>query len=170
MDEVLRIDNLFARRSIRKYTGEPVTDEQVDLLLKAAMAAPSASNLKPWHFVAVTRRAVLSQLAEIHPHGKMLAEAALAICVCGDPAINERMWDQDAAAATENILLAVVGLGLGAVWLGVYPREERMQPIRGVLGIPDDIVPFSVVSIGHPAEARPARTQYDESRVHREAW
>jgi len=170
MDEVLRIDNLFARRSIRNYTGEPVTAEQVDLLLKAAMAAPSASNLKPWHFVAVTRRAALGQLAEAHPHGKMLAEAALAICVCGEPAINERMWSQDTAAATENILLAATGLGLGSVWLGVYPREERMEPIRRVLGIPEDIVPFSVVSIGHPAEARPARTQYDETRVHRDAW
>jgi len=170
MDEVLRIDNLFARRSIRRYTDEPVSEEQIELLLKAAMAAPSASNLKPWHFVAVTRRAVLNRLAGVHPHGKMLAQATLAICVCGEPVVNDRMWVQDCAASTENILLAVTGLGLGAVWLGVYPREERIKPISEVLGIPEGIVPFSVISIGHPTEALPARTQYDEARVHRDVW
>ena len=170
MDEVLRIDNLFARRSIRRYTDEPVSEEQIDLLLKAAMAAPSASNLKPWHFVAVTRRAVLDGLADAHQYGKMLFQARLAICVCGEPAINEGLWVQDVSAATENILLAVTGLGLGAVWLGVYPREERMQAIREVLGLPEGIVPFSIISIGHPAEALPARTQYDEARVHYDVW
>lgn len=170
MDEVIRIDNLFARRSIRQYTDEPVSEEHIDLLLKAAMAAPSAANLKPWHFVTTTRRAILNRLADAHVHGKMLARATLAICVCGDPGINERMWIQDCAASTENILLAVTGLGLGAVWLGVYPREERMGPVAEVLGIPNNIIPFSLLSIGHPAEALPARTQYDESRVHRDVW
>ena len=170
MEEVLRIDNLFARRSIRRYTDEPVSEEQIDLLLKAAMAAPSASNLKPWHFVAVTRRAVLDRLADAHQYGKMLFQAPLAICVCGEPAINEGLWVQDVSAATENILLAVTGLGLGAVWLGVYPREERIQPIREILGIPESIVPSGIVSIGHPAEALPARTQYDETRVHYDVW
>lgn len=170
MDEVIRIDNLFARRSIRKYTDQPISEEQLELLLKAAMAAPSASNLKPWHFVAVTSRPVLNKLAEAHPHGKMLRQAGAAICVCGEPAINERMWVQDCAASTESTLLAVTGLGLGAVWLGIYPREERITPIREVLGIPEDIVPFSIISIGHPAEVLPPRTQYDPNRVHRDVW
>lgn len=170
MDEVVRIDNLFARRSVRKYTAQPVSEEQVELLLKAAMAAPSAANLKPWHFIATTRRPILNKLADAHPHGKMLGQAGAAICVCGEPAINERMWLQDCAASTENILLAVTGLGLGAVWLGVYPREERMGPIRQVLGIPENIVPFSIVSIGYPAETPPPRTQYDPTRVHHDVW
>jgi nitroreductase len=170
MDEILRIDNLFARRSIRRYTDEPVSHEQIDLLLKAAMAAPSAANLKPWHFVAVTRRAVLDKLADAHIYGKMLFQAPLAICVCGDPGINEDMWVQDCAASTENILLAATGLGLGGVWLGVYPREDRMGPVAEVLGIPDNIIPFSLLSIGHPGEAPPARTQYDETRVHNDVW
>jgi len=170
MDEILRIDNLFARRSIRRYTDDPVAEDQIDLLLKAAMAAPSAANLKPWHFVAVTRRAVLDSLADAHIYGKMLFQAPLAICVCGDPGINEHMWVQDCAASTENILLAVTGSGLGAVWLGVYPREDRMGPVAEVLGIPDNIIPFSLLSIGHPAEALPARTQYDEARVHHDVW
>jgi len=170
MNEVIRIDNLFARRSIRRYTNQPVSEEQIKLLLKAAMAAPSAANLKPWHFIAITSRPILNKLANAHPHAKMLTQAALAICVCGEPAINERMWVQDCAASTENILLAATGLGLGAVWLGVYPREERIEPIRQILGIPNHIVPFSLVSIGYPAEQLPPRTQYDEARVHRDVW
>ena len=170
MTEVLRIDNLFARRSVRKFTGEPLTEEQMDLLLKAAMAAPSAANLKPWHFVAITRRALLDKLADAHPYGRMLTQAPFAICVCGDPSINERYWVQDAAAATENILLAAVGLGLGSVWLGVYPRPERIDPIRALLNIPENIMPLNLLPIGHPAEFPPPRTQYDESKVHRDTW
>lgn len=170
MDPVIRIENLFARRSVRRYTAEPVSEEHIDLLLKAAMAAPSAANLQPWHFVAITDRGQLNHLAVVHPYAKMLREAPLAICVCGDPSINERYWVQDTAAATENVLLAAVGLGLGAVWLGVHPRPERVQPIREALGIPEPVVPLSLIAVGHPAESLPPRTQYDPDRVHRDRW
>jgi nitroreductase len=165
-----RLEFIFRRRSIRQYSGEPVTEKDVKALLQAGMAAPSASNLKPWHFVTVTNRSKLKELAEAHPYGKMLVEAGLAIAVCGDPKLSERYWDQDGAAATENILLAAEGLGLGAVWLGCHPRTERKQAIRKVLGIPDAIETLSLIAIGHPAEKKPARTQYDETRVHREEW
>jgi nitroreductase len=170
MTDVIRIENLFARRSVRKYTAEPVTDEQTKLLLKAGMAAPSASNLKPWHFITVTGRAALDHLAEVHPYGRMLHEAPLAICVVGDPGINERFWVQDCSAATENILLAAVGLGLGAVWLGVYPRTDRVEAIRAALKIPTDLPPLCLIAVGHAAETPPPRTQYDPTRVHRESW
>ena len=170
MDEILRIDNLFARRSIRKYTGAPVSEDQITMLLKAAMAAPSASNLRPWHFIVITDREILNRLADFHPHGKMLTEAAVCICVCGDPAIDERYWVQDCAAATENILLAVTGMGLGAVWLGVHPRPERIGPTRDILGIPENVNPLNLIAIGHPAETKEPRTQYDPSRVHRDRW
>ena len=163
------IDVIFARRSIRRYTAEPVDEKDITTLLEAAMAAPSASNIKPWHFVVVTERKMLDALAEVHPHGKMLFEAALCIAVCGEPAAS-RCWVQDCSAATENLLLAVTALGLGGVWLGVHPREERVGPVRQVLGIGEDIIPLNLLSIGHPAEQKESRTQYDEKRVHYGRW
>ena len=164
------IQTIFARRSIRKYTAEPVSETDIKMLLEAAMAAPSASNRKPWQFVVVAERQTLDRLAEVHPHGKMLFEATLCIAVCGDLTEMERFWVQDCSAATENLLLAATALGLGAVWLGVYPREERVAAVRQVLGIPDTITPLNLISIGHPAEEKEPRTQYDEVRVHRERW
>ena len=164
------IQTIFARRSIRKYTAEPVREEDVKTLLAAAMAAPSSSNRKPWHFVVVDDRETLDALAEVHPYGKMLFEATLCIAVCGDPTITERVWVQDCSAATENLLLAVTALGLGAVWLGVHPREERVAAVSEILNIPDTIVPLNLIAIGHPAEEKEPRTQYDETRVHRGKW
>jgi nitroreductase len=161
---------IFARRSIRKYMRKPVSEEDVKTMLEAAMAAPSASNRKPWHFIVVAERQILDNLAKAHPYGKMLLEAPLCIAVCGDKNISSRYWVQDCSAATENILLAATALGLGAVWLGVHPREERVNPIRKVLNIPENIVPLNLISIGYPAEKKEPRTQYDEERVHLENW
>jgi nitroreductase len=172
--EVLKIENLFARRSIRKYTAEPVAPAQVELLLKAAMAAPSAGNRKPWHFVVVTERAMREALSEAHPYADMLLESPVAIVVCGEPSLSfpdrPEYWIQDVSAATENILLAATGLGLGVVWCGVYPVQDRVEAFRRVLGIPERVVPFALVPVGHPAEKREPRTQYDVQRVHKERW
>ena len=165
-----RLDIIFRRRSIRQYRTRSIPSEDLKALLEAGMAAPSASNLKPWHFVTVTDRKTLDALAQAHEYGKMLAQAGLAIAVCGDPAISERYWEQDGAAATENILIAATALGLGSVWLGCHPRRERVAAIRKVLGIPESIQILSLISIGYPAEEKPARTQYEESRVHQERW
>ena len=164
------LETIFVRRSIRKYTEEPVSEADIKALLEAAMAAPSASNRKPWYYVVVTEREMLDRLAEIHPHGKMLFQATLCIAVCGGPTDSERFWVQDCSAATENLLLAAAALGLGAVWLGVYPREDRVAAVQRVLGIPEAIAPLNLISIGHPAEEKEPRTQYDEARVHRERW
>jgi len=166
----LTIPNLFARRSIRKFTSEGVTEEQIDTLLQAGMAAPSASNRKPWHFVVVTDQETRRALADAHPYGKMVAEAPLCVVPCGDPSISDDYWVQDLSAATENILLAVVGLGLGAVWCGVHPRRERVAAVRRILGVPEGVVPFALLAIGHPGEDKEPRTQYDAARVHRERW
>jgi nitroreductase len=165
-----RLESIFRRRSIRQYAGKPVSPADIQALLEAGMAAPSASNLKPWHFVVIAERKTLKELAEAHPYGKMLAQAGAAIAVCGDPKLSERYWDQDGAAATENVLLAAASLGLGAVWLGCHPRTERKSAIRKVLAIPEEVEILSLISIGHPAETKPARTQYDDTRVHRERW
>ncbi|MGQ9668455.1 MAG: nitroreductase family protein [Anaerolineae bacterium] len=167
--EHIPVPNILARRSVRRYTSELVTEEQIITLLKAAMAAPSAANRRPWHFIVVTERGILDTLAERHPYAKMLSEAPLCIAVVGEPAISD-YWVQDCSAATENILLAAAGMGLGSVWLGVHPRAEREQMVREVLGIPAGLVPLCLIAVGHPAEHPPARTQYDPARVHYNRW
>ena len=171
---VLSIGNLFARRSIRQFTGQPVAPEQVDTLLKAAMAAPSAGNRHPWHFVVVTDAATRSALAQAHPHAKMVTQAPVCLVPCGQPELSypgtEEYWVQDVSAATENILLAAVGLGLGSVWCGVYPLEDRILAIRQILGVPQNVIPFALIAIGYPAESKEPRTQYDPNRVHANSW
>ncbi len=164
------IDTIYSRRSIRRYTEEPVSEEQIKTLLEAAMAAPSASNRKPWHFVVVTERETLDRLAEAHKYAKMLHGAPVCISVCGDQSVSERFWVQDCSAATENLLLAATALGLGAVWCGVYPSHERVEAMSKILGIEAPVVPLNIIAIGHPAEEKEPRTQYDEGRVHREKW
>ena len=166
----MSIDFILARRSIRTYTGDEVNDDDLTRLLEAGMAAPSANNRKPWHYVVVKDRATLKKLSDAHPYGKMLGEAGAAIAVCGDTDTAPAYWIQDCSASTENILIAASALGLGAVWLGCHPREERVSAIRKVLGVPEPIGILSLISIDHPAETKEPRTQYDESRVHRDRW
>ena len=166
----MSIDIILSRRSIRKFTGEPVSDADMTRLLEAGMAAPSSRNLKPWHFVTVTSRETLDRLAEAHPHGKMLFTATAAIAVCARIDISPDYWIQDCSAATENILVAAAALGLGSCWLGVHPRGERIEAIGAILGIPGETGILSLIALGHPAEEKEARTQYDGSRVHRGGW
>jgi nitroreductase len=164
-------DPVLSRRSIRAYTAEPVTDEQVERLLRAAMAAPSAGNQQPWRFLVVTDHATLATIPSVHPYSHMLERAPLAIVVCGLEGQRwPQYWVQDCSAAVENILIEAVLLGLGAVWLGVYPLDERVSGLRRLLGIPDDVIPFAVVPIGHPAESKKPARRYDPERVHRERW
>ena len=169
MDENL-IKTIFARRSIRKYMRKPVSKKALNTMLEAAMAAPSASNRKPWHFIIITKRNTLDKLARAHPYAKMLLEAPLCIAICGDTTLSPRYWVQDCSAATENLLLAAVAQGLGAVWLGVFPREERVNPIRRILNVPENIIPLNLISIGYPAEEKEQRTQYDKQRIHHDQW
>ena len=169
MDE--RLMFIFKRRSIRSFHRDiTVSENDIKALLEAGMAAPSARNKKPWHFIVITDRKTLDKLSEAHPHADMLKEATLCIAVCADPEISERYWVQDCSAATENILIAAANMGLGAVWLGCHPREERKKAIKPLLGIPENIELLSLIAIGHPAEVKEPRTQYDEGRVHREKW
>lgn len=138
------------------------------------MAAPSAMAQDPWHFLVVRDRAALAALAEVLPHGKMLNDAALCIVVCGEQACAHRQelsyLLQDCVAATENLLLAANMLGLGAVWLGVHPNEDRVSGIRQYFGIPEAILPIAAISIGYPAEQPEARTRFNAAVVHTEQW
>jgi nitroreductase len=164
------LEVMYTRRSIREYTDEPVTDEQVETMLKAAMAAPSFQNLCPWHFVVVRKRKLLDKLAETHKYAHMLTKAPLAVAVCGDTEISERHWVEDTCAATQNLLLAVTAVGLGGVWISVYPNKKRMKYVGQMLDVPDDIEVLCLVAVGHPSEEQQAHTQYDPKRVHYDRW
>lgn len=166
------IEWIHARRSIRKYTDEPVSEEDLRELLEAAMAAPSAGNEQPWHFIVIRERALLDAVPGFHPHTAMARQASVAILVCGDPTLEKHpgCWVLDCAAATENLLLAAAAKGLGAVWCGVHPRQERVDGFRALLGIPAHVVPLSFVPIGHPAEEKPPVQRYNPERVHRGRW
>jgi nitroreductase len=161
------LDAVLTRRSIRKYTDAPVPEELVTTLLHAAMAAPSARNQQPWRFIVVRDRALLSALATAQPNAGMVSQAQVAVVVCADLDLveSEGYWIQDCAAATENLLIAAHALGLGAVWSGTYPREERVAGVRGVVGLPDSLVPFAVVPIGYPAEHPAAADRFDSGRI-----
>lgn len=164
------LDVIFTRRSIRKYTPAPVTAEEVKIILEAAMNAPSANNRQPWHFIVVEDRAILNAIMAVHPYSKMLAEAPLAVVVCGDTLASDKYWQQDCAAATENLLLAARALGLGTVWLGVYPKEACVSGVAGLFKLPEHIQPLCIVAVGHPAE-QPGRVErYDAVKVHSNVW
>jgi nitroreductase len=164
---------LFSRRSIRKYTSAAVGEEALKTVLEAAMSAPSAGNQQPWHFVIIDDRRILDQVPSIHPHSLMCREAPVAVLVCGDPTLERHAgyWVQDCAAATENLLVAVHAGGLGGVWVGVHPREDRVIGLRRLLDIPEHVIPFALVPIGHPAEQKPPRPdRYNDIRLHRNRW
>ncbi len=163
---------ITSRRSIRSYNNKPVPPEMTLKILEAAMAAPSANNKQPWHFVVITERAILDAVPGFHPYSHMLFEATLAILVCGDTGSesNPGYMAQDCSAAMENILIAAQGLGLGAVWLGLYPRQERMDGMRKLLKVPDVFIPFALIAIGYGAEDKPPSNRYSESRVHHNKW
>lgn len=164
---------ILSRRSIRKYTGNPVPESTVETLLKAAMNAPSACNQQPWHFVLITDKAVLGEISTIHSGFTQLKDASLAILVCGEPgiAILGQYWCYDCAAATQNILLAAHACGLGAVWLGIHPEGgEDSDTISRLIGLPKGIKPFSLIPVGYPAETAKISDRYDKNRVHTGKW
>jgi nitroreductase len=166
------INAILKRRSIRRYSGDPVNKSDLQILLKAGMYAPSARNQQPWHFIVIDDGSILKNITEIHPYAGMLTQAELAILVCGDEdlELSKGYWSVDCAAATQNILLAAHSMGLGAVWLGVYPREERQKGIRELFKLPDQVHPFALISIGYPAETKAPPDRFKEERIHTNKW
>jgi nitroreductase len=163
---------IYTRRSIRKYMDDPVDDGLVHEVICAAMMAPSAGNSQPWQFVIVRDRQKLEAIGTGHLYASLAGKAPVAILVCGEPEKekHEGFWIQDCAAATQNMLLAAHSLGLGAVWLGIYPREERVKSMRSLFGIPDKIEPFALVTLGYADEEKPKENRFDLNRVHYEKW
>ena len=156
-----RLSIIYARRSIRSFKPEPLAPELIEELLRAAMAAPSANNRQPWRFLVVTDAAIRGQLAAAHAHAKFAAEAAAVFIIYGERA--GELFEQDLAAATENLLIAAAGLGLGACWCGV--TEARRPGIHQATGIPRSLEIVSMLCVGHPAEAKEPRSQYDPAKV-----
>jgi len=145
-------DGLITRRSIRKYTGEKIEAVKINAIIKAGMYAPSARDKRPWHFIVIDDRKILIEIMKIHPYSSMLSQASHAIAVCGDEKLENGpgYYKLDCSAATQNMLLAAHSMGLGAVWLGVEPRKERITGISRLLGLPTHVHPLSIVSVGVP--------------------
>lgn len=162
------IDVILKRRSIRKFTDQPLEREKLIQLLEAAMAAPSAMNGQPWEFVVVTDKEVIDRLRKALPFGKMNAPAV--ICVMGSTRMQknkagDKFWVQDCSAATENILLAATALGLGSVWVGIHPVAMFKRQVSDILNLPDGVTPLNLIYLGYPAEEKKPRTQYEVARV-----
>ena len=168
---------IFKRTSVRKYTTEPVSKENIELLLKAGMAAPSAMNIQPWEFIVVEARENLNKIMEIHPYSAMLKEAPLAIVVCADIEktayegfSEKKYWVQDCSAATQNIMLQAAELNLGSVWLGTYPKEEVYKPISELFKLPSNVIPITIIAIGHPDGEVLPKDKFDSNKIHYESW
>ena len=167
---------IATRKSIRKFAPlRAVEDEKVEKILKAAMCAPSAMDRRPWEFVVVKDKAQLKKLGERLPYSRVANGAQLAIVVCGSldnglPGRGKEYWIHDCSAASMNILLAAHGLGLGAVWTGVYPGEERIATVREILAIPDGYAPLNVIPIGYPAEDPAVKDKWNPAKIHADRW
>lgn len=172
---------LFSRSSVRRFTEEAVDDASVELLLRAAMAAPSSMNLQPWHFIVVRDASLKQELHRCLPYAKMLQAGSIGVVVCGDVSLYERVnrmdkedntlyWVQDCSAASENLLLAAHAIGLGAVWTGIYPLESRIEPLRRLLHLPPHIVPLNLIVVGHPLSRPQPKDKWDPQKVHYECF
>jgi len=166
------IEAIMTRRSIRKYSGIKVSEEEIKTILEAAMAAPSAKNEQPWHFIVVKDRELLNKISEVNPYAKPAKDASVAIIVCADLNLEQSKGRalQDCCICGENILLAAHALGLGAVWTALYPDEERVGNARRLFSIPKNIIPLCIIPIGHPAEEKAPEDRFKKERIHLEKW
>lgn len=166
------LEAIFNRRSIRQYTDRPVGDDIIETILKAAMYAPSAVNKQPWHYIVFRDRQMMEKIILLHQNASMLRHADAAILVCWDENLQHDTGygPVDCSAATQNILLAAYGLGLGSVWVGLYPRIVRMEAIHELFALPHSIRPFSIISLGYPAEEKKSPSRFNRDRIHFEKW
>ena len=168
------MNEIFIRRSLRRFTDRPLSQQELEQLLRAAMQAPSAGNAQPWEFVVVKNKTTFEKIIEIHPYASPLNTADAAIVVCGNTN-RERFagfWVQDCSAALQNLLLEAVSLNLGAVWLGIHPIQQRVEDLAALLKLPEGVIPLGIVAVGHPAEGQNNQftDRFDPSRIHYENW
>ncbi len=172
-EDILRV--IHSRKSVRHFTGDKVPAPQLEILVRAGMAAPSAKDIRPWAFLIVRDEQILADLAGGLPFAKMLPSAGSAIVVCCDQArsaagTHPEMWVQDCSAATQNILLAAEAMGLGAVWTACYPHAARYGHAAKILRLPPEIIPFNVIAIGFPTGGDLPKDKFDSSRIHQDGW
>lgn len=168
------IENIMSRASVRRFTDRAISKDTLETIVKAGMAAPTAVNKQPWEFVVVTDRVVLDSLMAHHPHAN-LETATAAIVVCGNmenamEGDGQAYWIQDCSAATENILLAAHSLGVGAVWCGVYPMQDRVAPVRETLKLPSYVTPLNIITMGYPAAPAEPKDKWNPDKLHFEEW
>jgi len=163
---------IITRRSIRVFIDKPVDDLILEKIIKAGMYAPSARNMQSWHFILCTRREILDQIPDAHPHAKMCYEAQAAVVTCGDLSIEPSMEYNaiNCSAATQNMLLAAHEFGLGSVWLGVYPRPDRVEGITKLFRLPSGIVPVSIIALGYPGEDKDIPDRFNKDKIHLNKW
>lgn len=165
---------IHERKSVRNFTGESVKKEDLETIVRAGMAAPTAVNMQPWAFIIVTERTVLNALNKELPYAKMLDKAGAAVIVCAIPDKAFNGWKEyaiiDSTCASENILLAAEALGLGAVWTAVYPEEDRIKSVRAILKIPDKVIPLNVIPVGKPAGTDKPKDKWKPENIHRDKW
>jgi nitroreductase len=166
------IQTILTRRSIRKFKQETIPPELIEQLIRAGMYAPSARNTQPWYFIVTEKREKLDALSEIHPYARMMKEATLAILVCGDLNLegSENYIIQNCSAATQNILLAAQSLGLGAVWLGIQPRNKRINSMKEFFHLPEHIMPVSLIAAGYPDEIKQMPERFKPERIKYDQW
>lgn len=166
------LDAINSRRSIRKYTNEPLSDKQLKTVLKAGFQAPSAHNRNPREYIVLRDREILEAITKFHPYTKMLPQAGCGIVVCGDKNKQERegFLVSDCSASIQNMLLAAHGIGLGGVWCGIYPVAELMEPLSKLLKLPENIIPIGIVTVGVPDEEKKDLDKFNEENVHYNSW
>jgi len=163
---------IFNRRSIRKYMDKRISDESIELIIKSAMYAPSAGNSQPWQFIVVDSAEKKREIADFHNHGKMIARCSHAIVVCADKKLEkyEGRFMLDCSAATQNILLAATALGIGSVWVGLYPVQSRMDGITKICRLPDNLIPMCITALGYPDESKESENRFKPERIHRNTF
>ena len=169
------LETIFNRTSIRSYSDQKVEKDQIMTLLKAGMSAPSAVNKQPWEFIVIDDKDLMGKIGDEFKNAGMVKKASCAIIVCGDlklalEGVAQEFWVQDCSAATQNILLAAHSMGLGAVWCGVYPNPERVEALKNLLSLPDDIVPLNIIPIGVREKEQEPKDKWKEDKIHWNKW
>lgn len=166
------LEAIYTRRSIRKFTGEVIRDEEIKTILQAGFQAPSAHNKEPREFIVLRDREILEKIPQFHQYTKMLPNAGCGIVVCGDKKLQPELGFlvSDCSASIENMLLAAHGIGLGAVWCGIYPKDELMKPMSELLNLPEHIIPIGMAVVGKKVEDKQPKDRYDESKIHYDRW